>query len=149
MPRSHDARERLSRAARKAFARKGYANTSVREIAVAAGLTTGAVYSQFGSKLELLAQSLRGVDQPHAWFVGSSRNARATGDLLLAVAAEASRAPQLRRALAQELGATESNLLRSERDVDMARIVLAVRAGELLLTAAGLTLPKRWEDRLR
>jgi AcrR family transcriptional regulator len=47
-------RERLIEAAAQVFARKGFAATSVDEVAETAGLTKGAVYSNFDSKEELV-----------------------------------------------------------------------------------------------
>lgn len=63
-----DARTRLIHAARAEFLRCGYQKASLRTIAEAAGLTTGAVYFLFGSKVELFhavvdeaADALRGM----------------------------------------------------------------------------------------
>src|SRR5581483_726200 len=50
-----DTRERLVSAATALFARDGYHAASLREAAAAAGLTTGAVYSRFGSTAEMAA----------------------------------------------------------------------------------------------
>jgi AcrR family transcriptional regulator len=47
-------RERLLEAAAKVFARKGFGATSVDEVAEEAGLTKGAVYSNFDSKEDLV-----------------------------------------------------------------------------------------------
>lgn len=47
------AREKLLKAARKAFTARGYAAVSVDEIAAAAKLTKGAVYYQFADKADL------------------------------------------------------------------------------------------------
>jgi len=44
----------LRSAARKEFGRRGYEATTIRDIASAAGLSTGAVYRSFGSKEDLL-----------------------------------------------------------------------------------------------
>src|SRR5919201_5323274 len=46
-------RERLLEAAARVFARRGYQQASVDEIAAEAGFTTGAVYSNFSGKEEL------------------------------------------------------------------------------------------------
>src|SRR5205814_4880168 len=46
-------RERLLEAAASVFARRGYQQASVEEIAAEAGFTTGAVYSNFAGKEEL------------------------------------------------------------------------------------------------
>ena len=47
-------RQALVEAAAEAFARKGFYGASLEEIAEAAGFTRGAIYSNFGSKEELL-----------------------------------------------------------------------------------------------
>jgi AcrR family transcriptional regulator len=51
-------RERLLRAAADVFAGRGYDGTRVSDIAVAAGLSNGAMYAYFGSKVELLVDAL-------------------------------------------------------------------------------------------
>ncbi|MBN3730738.1 TetR/AcrR family transcriptional regulator [Burkholderia sp. Tr-20390] len=53
------ARERLLDAARAIFAEKGYAAASVEDIAVAAGHTRGAFYSNFRGKADVLFERLR------------------------------------------------------------------------------------------
>jgi AcrR family transcriptional regulator len=57
--RRDETRERLLAAARENFIKKGYAATCVEDIALAAGYTRGAFYSNFGGKLELLIELLR------------------------------------------------------------------------------------------
>ena len=52
-------RARLLAAAREAFARRGFQAASVDAIADAAGLTSGALYSQFAGKDELYATVVR------------------------------------------------------------------------------------------
>jgi AcrR family transcriptional regulator len=52
--RGRDTRQRLVEAALEVFADRGYHAASLSEIAARAGLTTGAVYSTFGSKKALL-----------------------------------------------------------------------------------------------
>jgi AcrR family transcriptional regulator len=51
-------RERLLAAAEHVFARKGFASTSVEEIASAAGYSIGALYSNFDGKQQLLTEVL-------------------------------------------------------------------------------------------
>jgi len=51
--------ERLLRAAADVFAARGYDAARVSDIAVAAGLSNGAMYAYFGSKAELLVGALR------------------------------------------------------------------------------------------
>jgi AcrR family transcriptional regulator len=52
-------RERLIEAAARVFAEKGFATTSLDEVAEAAGLTKGAVYSNFENKEDLVAAVLK------------------------------------------------------------------------------------------
>ena len=52
-------RERLLRAAGTVFAERGYDRASLDDVAVAAGLTKGAVYSSFASKDELFYALMR------------------------------------------------------------------------------------------
>jgi len=47
-------REKLVRAARQAFAARGYAAASMDELTASAGLTRGALYHNFGDKKGLL-----------------------------------------------------------------------------------------------
>ena len=54
-----ETRERLLRAAADVFARRGYDGTRVADIAVAADVSSGALYAHFGSKAELLVAALR------------------------------------------------------------------------------------------
>ena len=57
-------REALLAAAREVFLAEGYHGASVEKVARAAGLTIGAVYSQFGGKAELLLALLeRRIDE--------------------------------------------------------------------------------------
>src|SRR3954468_12512488 len=52
-------RERLIEAAARVFAEKGFATTSLDEVAEAAGLTKGAVYSNFENKEDLVTAVLK------------------------------------------------------------------------------------------
>ena len=54
-----DTAGRLVAAAAAVFAEKGYDGAGVAEIARRAGLTTGAIYSRFSGKAELLAEAIR------------------------------------------------------------------------------------------
>jgi AcrR family transcriptional regulator len=54
-----DTTERLVVAAAQVFAERGYDGAGVAEIARRAGLTTGAIYSRFSGKAELLAEAIR------------------------------------------------------------------------------------------
>ncbi len=52
-------RERLLRAAADVFAERGYDGTRVADIAAAAGVSNGALYAHFDSKVDLLLAALR------------------------------------------------------------------------------------------
>ena len=54
-----DTGQRLVTAAAQVFAERGYDGAGVQEIARRAGLTTGAIYSRFSGKAELLAEAIR------------------------------------------------------------------------------------------
>src|SRR4051812_12616814 len=60
-PPGDDTRARLLRAAAEVFAERGYAGAGVAEIARRAGLTTGAIYSQFADKSGLLLEAIDAV----------------------------------------------------------------------------------------
>lgn len=57
-----ETRARLVRAARKAFAAKGYAAASMDELTAEAGLTRGALYHNFGDKKGLLQAVIDQID---------------------------------------------------------------------------------------
>ncbi|MBO0775398.1 MAG: TetR/AcrR family transcriptional regulator [Actinobacteria bacterium] len=54
-----ETRDRLLRAAADVFTRRGYDGTRVADIAAAAGVSNGALYSHFSSKADLLLGALR------------------------------------------------------------------------------------------
>jgi AcrR family transcriptional regulator len=68
-----ETRARLIRAARAAFAEKGYAAASMDELTEAAGLTRGALYHNFGDKKGLLQAVIAQLD---AEMVAKARVAR-------------------------------------------------------------------------
>lgn len=76
-PRRADVRERLLRAALELFTRRGYDQTSLDQVAGAAGFTKGAVYSNFTSKDELF---LTLMDQQIGRRIAQVRSALHTGD---------------------------------------------------------------------
>jgi AcrR family transcriptional regulator len=59
---SASTRRAICRAARRLFARKGYAATSLAEVVRAAKVTTGAVYHHFGDKKGLFRAVAEGVE---------------------------------------------------------------------------------------
>jgi AcrR family transcriptional regulator len=68
-----ETRAKLLRAARAAFAEKGYAAASMDELTAAAGLTRGALYHNFGDKKGLLRAVIAQLD---AEMVAKARTAR-------------------------------------------------------------------------
>ena len=56
---AQETRERLLRAGAASFEARGFEGTRVADIASAAGVSNGALYSHFASKAELLAEALR------------------------------------------------------------------------------------------
>jgi AcrR family transcriptional regulator len=65
--RAHETRELLLDAARRVFAAKGYADTTIDDVALAAGASKGAVYHHFATKEELFRQ-LVGRDDPREFL---------------------------------------------------------------------------------
>jgi len=57
-------RAKLVEAAAEVFSERGYDGAGVHEIARRAGLTTGAIYSRFSGKAELLAEAIRAESAP-------------------------------------------------------------------------------------
>jgi AcrR family transcriptional regulator len=76
-------RERLLRAAADVFAARGYDGTRVSDIAEAAGLSNGAMYSYFGSKAELLVDALRAHGGRLLADLVAAHPSRSIADLLL------------------------------------------------------------------
>jgi AcrR family transcriptional regulator len=85
-PVERDTATRLVQAAAEVFAEKGYDKAGVAEIARRAGLTTGAIYSRFTGKAELLAEAIRacGGDEFDELFAQHGFEGRA-GDILTTV----------------------------------------------------------------
>jgi AcrR family transcriptional regulator len=61
---TEETRERALQGAASVFARLGYDGASIAEIAAEAGVSSGALYSHFGSKAELFAATLRAHGSP-------------------------------------------------------------------------------------
>jgi AcrR family transcriptional regulator len=101
-PLRSDVREQIVAAAGEEFATRGYAGTSVAQVAARAGFTKGAVYSNFGGKPELFAAAMQ------AYFAGAVVGAFA--DALAAAASPGDLPPA--RAMAHALA---ENVLLGER----------------------------------
>lgn len=122
--------ERLVAAAAQVFGEKGYDGAGVAEIARRAGLTTGAIYSRFSGKAELLAAAIRSCteDEFDQLFADHAFDGRAT-DLLRTVGSHlVTRKPQPGHALLLEA------FVAARRDEEVARLLrshLAERAARL------------------
>jgi AcrR family transcriptional regulator len=81
-------RSRLIQAATSVFARRGYRQASVEEIASEAGYTTGALYSNFAGKEVLLALLEQQVARIAERIVSAARTADDPADKLRAAARE-------------------------------------------------------------
>jgi AcrR family transcriptional regulator len=109
-------RERLLRAAADVFAERGYAGTRVVDIAAAAGVSNGALYTHFGSKAELLVAALRAHGRRGLADLLAADPARPVTELLL----EAGR--HLRRRDPQGYLVIEA-LVAARRDRDVAGLM--------------------------
>jgi TetR/AcrR family transcriptional regulator, repressor for uid operon len=125
-----DTSMRLVSAAAQVFAEKGYDGAGVQEIARRAGLTTGAIYSRFTGKSELLAEAIRTCtsDELDELFAQHAFDGRA-GDLFATVGSHlVTRTPSPFQALLLEA------FVAARRDPEVAAVLrehLAERAGRL------------------
>jgi AcrR family transcriptional regulator len=117
--RSDDTTARLVAAAAAVFAEKGYEGAGVAEIARRAGFTTGAIYSRFAGKAELLAEAIKACtrDEFDQLFAEHAFEGRAT-DLLTTVGSHlVTREPQPGEALLLEAFAA------ARRNPEVARLL--------------------------
>ena len=110
-----ETRERLLRAAADVFARRGYDGTRVADIAVAADVSSGALYAHFGSKAELLVAALRAHGPRLLAEVLAADPGRPITDLLLLIGRRLPRRRDARGYLIVEA------LVAARRDEDVAR----------------------------
>jgi AcrR family transcriptional regulator len=75
-------RHRILHAARELFVERGYAGTSVRDIAEHLGMTKGALYYHFSSKEDLLYALLEPLLEALEEFVAQARDTGRVGDLV-------------------------------------------------------------------
>lgn len=78
-------RQQILAAARRVFAEKGVARTSLEQIAAAAGLTRGAIYWHFANKTELFYAMREQVSLPLVDRMGAALLGQETEDPLTAV----------------------------------------------------------------
>jgi AcrR family transcriptional regulator len=112
-----ETRERLLRAAAHAFQSQGFEGTRVADIAAAAGVSNGALYSHFTSKAELLAEALRdhGSDELAALFLDDPDHT--VVDLLVTLGQGLAERPREHGALVVE------SLVAARRDHDVAQMM--------------------------
>lgn len=136
--RSDTTTERLVTAASEVFAEKGYDGAGVAEIARRAGLTTGAIYSRFTGKAELLAAAVHRFHQDEfdRLFAEHAFAGRAT-DILHSVGAHlVTREPQPGHALLLEAFVAArrnpevARLLREDLEERAGRMAKLVRQGQ-------------------
>ena len=77
-------RERVLAAARQLFSERGYEGATIRDIAQAAGMSTGAVFASFADKSELFEEILTAdYEVIYAQMVQASRNAKTVDEALM------------------------------------------------------------------
>lgn len=77
-------RERVLAAARRLFSERGYEGATIRDIAQAAGMSTGAVFASFADKSELFEEILTAdYEVIYAQMIQAARNARTVDEALL------------------------------------------------------------------
>jgi AcrR family transcriptional regulator len=142
-PRPDPTTRRLVVAAAEVFAEKGYEGAGVAEIARRAGFTTGAIYSRFSGKAELLAAAIDACTQDEfdQLFAQHAFEGRAT-DLLATVGSHLVTRPQQpgRALLLEAFAAARRNpevarLLREhlvERSARMASLIDASKTSGLV-----------------
>jgi AcrR family transcriptional regulator len=130
-------RQRLLDAATQVFLEKGYEGTRVAEIARRAGLTTGAIYGNFGSKADLLTEALAtGCETQHRLFL----------DVLALAPRDEAAAAAVDKAL--KAGADEIAEIVKTHNVDsgvspaaMSLALELMSVGAIVMQALGRTLP--------
>lgn len=77
-------RERVLAAARRLFSERGYEGATIRDIAQAAGMSTGAVFASFADKSELFEEILTAdYEVIHAQMTQAARNAKTVDEALM------------------------------------------------------------------
>lgn len=112
-----ETKERLVDAAARVFARKGFEKATVAEIASEAGVSSGAIYTHYSSKAELLADALRGHgDEATSSLFAPGTRLDATG-MLVALTERLADPPRAETALLAEA------LLAARRDDALAKVL--------------------------
>ena len=110
-----DTRDRLLRAAADVFARRGYDGTRVADIAAEAGVSNGALYAHFDSKVELLVAALRKHVRDRLAELFDADPGQSVTELLLTVGRRLSTGEEIPADLLVEA------LVAARRDEDVAR----------------------------
>lgn len=79
-----ETREKIVAAARALFIERGYEGATIREIASAAGMSTGAVFASFADKAELFAEIVANDDRDHLVAMRAAAAEAKGADALLA-----------------------------------------------------------------
>jgi AcrR family transcriptional regulator len=135
-------RETILRGAAKAFAQKGYAATSMEDVAAAAGITKLIVYRHFDSKQELYDEVLEGVSaRGREIFIAGLQAGRPGSGAVWALLTAAREEPDgftllWRHAVREPQFAEHAATIRGR----------GVRAAEALLTSLGVEVgpSRRW-----
>lgn len=110
-----ETRDRLLLAAADVFAERGYDGTRVADIAAAAGVSNGALYSHFASKGELLVAALRTHGRRVLAEMFAADPSQSVTDLLLVIGRQLPRRREAREYLLVEA------LVAARRDDDVGR----------------------------
>lgn len=79
---AEETRQSILLAAERVFFEKGVANTSLEDVAAAAGVTRGAIYWHFAHKTDLFLELYRSVPLPQADMLDFDELASSEGDIL-------------------------------------------------------------------
>ncbi len=116
-------RERVLSAARRLFSERGYEGATIRDIAQAAGMSTGAVFASFADKTELFDEILTAdYEVIYAQMVQAARAAATVDEALLGLFGVAynfhvDQLPLLRASIAVSWTRTEAAERRSRADL--------------------------------
>ncbi len=140
-PKAEATRARLLEVAAEVFVEQGYAAVSLRDIAVAAGVTKGAIYGHFRSKGQLLVEVIRtqlaerdaqfdaqaAVERPmETFFQFINPDSRHLRLLQIDAAAAARHDPDVAAGVAEIFSARNAWILDTLRRLDAPEVVLYV-----------------------
>lgn len=116
-------RERVLAAARRLFSERGYEGATIRDIAQAAGMSTGAVFASFADKSELFEEILTAdYEVIYAQMTQASRTAKTVDEALLglfgvAYSFHVEQLPLLRASIAVSWTRSEAAERRARNDI--------------------------------